>query len=222
MLILVTVIAGLVVVAAALLLALTPLIDTYRHTALRRTLTGVCRILEAHDVEYWCDFGTLLGFYRENDIIRHDKDADLGVLASEAPRIKALAPVFLEHGYWLTDQGGRAKRLLRIHDQRTWYYVDIYTYVPDGDTLRSVFLSPQHDLPASFVVSRVRAPFLGTTVHVPADVPGLVRHRYGSRFNVPRRGDKGRARRYSRFRSIGEDLLDNALGVRALLRSALR
>ncbi len=30
------------------------------------------------DIEYWVNFGTLLGFYRENGIIAHDIDIDFG------------------------------------------------------------------------------------------------------------------------------------------------
>lgn len=99
--------------------------------------------------------------------------------------------------------------------------MDVYTYVPEGATLRSVFLSPEHDLPSALVARRVPVPFLGATVRVPGNVEALVKHRYGQRCDVPRRGDKGRARPYSRLYSIGEDLVDNLLGLRAILRSAL-
>ena len=93
-------------------LALTPLVDAYRRTALRRLVPGVCAVLEAHGIDYWCDFGTLLGLYREGDIIRGDKDADLGILESERPRLMALASTFEADGYELTDCGGRSRRVI--------------------------------------------------------------------------------------------------------------
>jgi hypothetical protein len=200
------------------LAAITPAIDRYRRAVLRRIVADVCRILDAHDIDYWCDFGTLLGFYRERDIIRSDKDADLSILDAEKPRVLALAGVLRANGYDLTDRGGRARKVIRIYDRETRYYIDVYPYIADGATLRSVLASPQEDIPAALVARRMAAPFLGATIRIPEDVVAVLRHRYGPAFTMPRRGDKGTARRYSALRSFGEDLLDNLLGVGSWLR----
>jgi hypothetical protein len=204
------------------LLALTPAIDLRRQRALRRAVADVCRVFADHGIDYWCDFGTLLGFYRDADIIRSDKDADLSIMASEKPRIMALAAAFRARGYELTDSGGRARKLIRIIDERTRYYVDIYPYVADGSVLRSVWASPQEDIPAALVARRVSASFLGAPVTVPADVPAVLHHRYGPSYATPRRGDKGATRPYSLARSVFEDLQDNALGVWSWIRAIAR
>lgn len=210
--------AGVLVAAAALLLALTPIIDARRQRELRRTLIDVCRVFDAHGIEYWCDFGTLLGFHREQDIIKSDKDVDVSILVSEKARVMALAEAFSRLGYDMTDRGGRAGKLIRIIDRRTRYYADVNPYLPDGDVLRSA-LSPREDIPARLVARRVRAPFLGTTVLVPEDVQALVSQRYGQSFARPRRGDKGTGRPYSWWYAIVEDLQDNVLGIWSWLRA---
>ena len=199
-------------------LALTPAIDAHRHAALRRLVPGVCRILEGHHIDYWCDFGTLLGFHRERDIIRGDKDADLSIAEAERPRLMALASVFAVAGYELTDRGGRAGNVILIFDRKTRYYVDVYAYIRDGAMLRSVAFSPGEDIPADLVARRIDAEFLGATIRIPADVEGVLEYRYGPQFRIPRRGDKGVARPYSRMRSVLEDLQDNVLGIWAWLR----
>ncbi len=204
--------------AMLLLIALTPVVDAHRRAALRRLVPEVCRIFEQYGIDYWCDFGTLLGFYRERDIIEGDKDADLSVLAAEKPRILALAPVLRACGYELTDRGGRARTLIRIYDAKTRYYLDVYTYIADGPMLRSTFASPHEDIPARLVARRVPASFLGATIRVPEDVAAVLRHRYGPGFQTPRRGDKGVARPYSVLRSLLEDLQDNVLGIVSWLR----
>jgi lipopolysaccharide cholinephosphotransferase len=209
---------GTIVALAAGLLALTPVVDGRRQRTLRRVLADVCRVFAAHGIDYWCDFGTLLGIYRDGDIIRGDKDADLSIEATETPRIMALAGALRAMGYDLTDRGGRARKLLRIYDRRTRYYVDIYPYERIGANLRSVLASPAEDIPLALVARRASVPFLGTTIVVPEDVPAVLRHRYGSMFTTPRRGDKGATRRYSRTRSVLEDLQDNALGLWSWLR----
>ena len=207
-----------VAAAAVTLLAITPVIDAHRRAALRRVVTDVCRIFEMHEIDYWCDFGTLLGLYRERDIISGDKDADLSILEPEKPKIMALAAVLRANGYELTDRGGRARKLIRICDAKTHYYLDVYLYVRDGAMLRSVLASTREDIPADLVARRVPAPFLGVTVTVPEDVPAVLRYRYGPAFTTPRRGDKGTARPYSILRRIAEDLQDNVLGIVAWLR----
>jgi hypothetical protein len=208
---------GVLAGAVLFILALTPVVDAHRRLALRRALPEVCRIFEAAGVDYWCDFGTLLGYYREGDIIRGDKDVDLSALATEKPKIMALAEVFRTRGYHLTDRGGGSRKLLRIYDARTRYYVDVYPYLAEGDLLRSV-LTHTEDVPARLVQPRAGVPFLGATLRVPEDVPALLVHRYGPDFMRPRRGDKGTARPYTLVRSVLEDLQDNCLGVRSLVR----
>ena len=37
----------------------------------------LCKILSNFDVKYWLDFGTLLGFHRDKNIIEYDNDIDL-------------------------------------------------------------------------------------------------------------------------------------------------
>ena len=204
--------------AVAVILALTPVIDAHRRRALRRAVPEVCRILNAAGIDYWCDYGTLLGYYREGDIIRGDKDVDLSALITEKPKIMALANAFASRGYSLTDRGGGSRKILRIHDVRTRYHVDIYTYEPDGDMLRSILASATEDVPARLVATRVDVEYLGATLRVPENVPAFLTHRYGPDFMRPRRGDKGAARPYSRLRSVLEDIQDNTLGLWALLR----
>ncbi|OLC79787.1 MAG: hypothetical protein AUH72_13665 [Acidobacteria bacterium 13_1_40CM_4_65_8] len=125
----------------------------------------------------------------------------------------ALASAFAADGYELTDRGGRSRRVIRIYDTRTRYYVDVYPYRTDGALLRSAVTSPQEDIPAALVARPVTASFLGATVRVPEDIEGVLHHRYGPAFRTPRRGDKGATRRYSRLRSLLEDLQDNFLGI---------
>lgn len=201
-------------------LPLTPLFDRRRRRALRRVVPAVCRVLDAHGVDYWADFGTLLGFHRERDVILGDKDADLCALAPEKPKIVALAEDFHRAGLEMTDRGGRSRRVLRIHDARTRFHLDIYLFTRDGDWLRSELSSPGDDIPAALVERRIAAPFLGGSIRVPADVEAVVRYRYGDDYRMPRRNDKGIARRYSAVRSLLEDVEAGWVGLWSWLRSA--
>jgi hypothetical protein len=213
--------AALVVGLAAALLALTPFVDRYRRRELRRLLRDVSLVLDAHGVDYWCDFGTLLGLVRDGDLILGDKDVDLSVPIGERPRVMALAAVFAELGYRVTDQGGAARKLLRVLDARTPFYADLYPYEREGETLRSVLNSPAEDLPAALISQRRRLAAFGASLPAPADLEAMLVLRYGPDYRVPRRNDKGSARPYSRWRSLWEDLEANVVFLWFFLRNGL-
>ena len=46
----------------------------------KKFLTEVRDILNENNISYFLLFGTLLGAYRENDFIKHDRDIDIGIL----------------------------------------------------------------------------------------------------------------------------------------------
>jgi hypothetical protein len=210
--------AGTVVAVALVPLALTPLMDRWRQRALRSLVPRVCGVLDAHHIDYWADFGTLLGFRRHADIIASDKDADLCIMAADKPRVVALAPAFAHAGMALLDGAGRSRRVLRIFDERTRYYVDIYAHTRDGDWLISE-LAPTENIPAALVERRIRAPFLGGSIRIPESVDAVLRYRYGDGYMTPRRGDKGIGRPYRRLRAVLEDIEAAWVGIWAWLRS---
>ena len=204
----------------ALLLALTPILDRFRRRTLRRVLRDVTEVLGAHGVTYWSDFGTLLGLVRDGDIILGDKDVDLCVLDGERPRVMGAAADFASRGYALTGEGGAKRKLMRVFDRRTPFYADIYPYVPEGDTLRSV-LDPRDDVPKDLVKDTTLLAFQGAQVSVPRDPGPLLAYRYGPTYKVPRRNDKGRAGGSGLWHSLLQDLEASALFLWFYLRRAL-
>jgi len=204
----------------ALLLALTPLLDRFRRRALRRVLRDVAEVLRAREVTYWSDFGTLLGLVRDGDIILGDKDVDLCVLDRDRCLVMAAAADFATRGYFLTGEGGARRNLMRVFDLKTPFYADIYPYLPEGATLKSV-LDPRDDVPAELVKEKTLFAFQGAEVSIPKDAEPLLAYRYGPTFKVPRRNDKGRAGGSGFWHSILQDLEASALFVWFYLRRAV-
>lgn len=204
----------------AILLGITPWLDRFRRAALRRILKDVTEVLNRHGVDYWADFGTLLGLVRDGDVILGDKDVDLCVLDVERPRVMAAQADFVARGYRLTGEGGAARKLMRVFDRRTPFYADIYPYSHHGDTLSSV-LDPRDDAPASLVMNRTTADFQGEAVSIPREAERLLEYRYGPTFKTPRRNDKGRAGGAGLWHSVTQDLEASALFVWFQVRRAL-
>ena len=49
-----------------------------------------CQALKDNNIDYWLDFGTCLGAYRDNDFIPHDTDIDISVCVKDLKQIKQI------------------------------------------------------------------------------------------------------------------------------------
>jgi len=97
--------------------------------------------LNNHGIQYWLDYGTLLGQRRDNAIIPWEFDLDLGVPEEECARISELKPIFSARGHTMYDRTDYISKkarwgyspylhtpCIRIYDQNDAYYVDLYWY----------------------------------------------------------------------------------------------
>lgn len=94
---------GLVVAGAAYctIRGAVQLFHVARRRALRGMLLDLVPVLEEAGCVYWLDFGTLLGVYRDDDIILHDNDCDVGILDPDWAHLEALLNKRLRgKGYW--------------------------------------------------------------------------------------------------------------------------
>lgn len=96
-------------------------------------LVEVRDLLEKNNIKYFLLFGTLLGAYRENDFIKHDRDIDIGILAESKDDLEKMVinGCFAE------------KDILFFRDRnyslfKNGIYMDIYPFMMDGDEYRSL------------------------------------------------------------------------------------
>lgn len=73
-------------------------------TLLRRWvfLLEVKEVLDKAGIEFWIDFGTLLGFYRQGEFLETDPDADIGVKREHQEKVIAVAPKLAKIGKLVT------------------------------------------------------------------------------------------------------------------------
>lgn len=63
-----------------------------------KLLSDVVAALDRHGVEYWLDYGTLLGAVRQNDFIDDDMDIDIGIFADQTDRLEKVLIDLSQHG----------------------------------------------------------------------------------------------------------------------------
>eukprot|EP00877_Chromochloris_zofingiensis_P004134 jgi/Chrzof1/13721/Cz08g09150.t1 len=168
-----------------------------RRRSLRHLLCTVAPVLDDLGVPYWADFGTLLGMYREKDIILHDNDVDIVVFNPDwdmlLAKLKKRLPQFKV--YFCVPSEDRSIRWIRIMCGPGTGIMDLYGGYdsPAGD---HVSIAQGHgdlcDVSKQLVLPLSTMKFMGTSVSVPADVPGVLTYRYGETFMIPRYMDKGR------------------------------
>ena len=170
----------------------------YFHNDAETLLSVMVSVLNEGNVNYWLDYGTLLGCYREGDFIKHDNDLDIGALMTDAPKIRELLTnngFMLVHKFQSTD-GGMEECYRYNHT-----CVDVFYYREDqaSQTLyctsyivrRHLFPSLRKEL--SCWVKKVAFPlmglkttqFKGLDVKIPEDTEAYLKAVYGEHFMTP-------------------------------------
>lgn len=76
-------------------------------------LTRLHQLLQKHKVPYYCDYGTLIGFVRDDGFIKHDDDIDISIQPGVMKPVEVLK-VFMDAGYGFVHGFNYEGRLLEF------------------------------------------------------------------------------------------------------------
>ncbi len=148
---------------------------------LRHFFTEVNDYLQKLQVDYWVDFGTLLGFYRENDILPHDIDVDFGVEEKDFLKIWE-ARHKLPAGFTMYDTSFRHNGP-KLYISFKGFDADIYFYRDTAGRLQSTekaqYANEMQEIPRGLIFPLKNTEFLGRPTKVPANVQGYLEFVYG-------------------------------------------
>ena len=159
---------------------------------IRSAVIEAKEILNKIKVRHWITDGTLLGYFREGDIIGHDIDADLGCLIEDYT--DEIIPNFLKNGWSLVSVHGEKKCGLELSFSKTNARVDIFFFYKeegrlwhgawayDGTKGNFNLIKYIYD---DFDLKCVN--FLGTEFMAPADTLKYVTTKYGSSWDKPQK-----------------------------------
>ncbi|MEP2026658.1 MAG: LicD family protein [Reichenbachiella sp.] len=151
-----------------------------RLNILRRLFVVTNEYMKSTGATYWIDYGTLLGQYREKDIISHDMDIDYGVHEDEFEKIWSQRHK-LPKGFKLYNTSFR-HRGPKLYFNYKGFDADIYFYEAKNGTLTSYensnYQSEKTPYPKDLALPTQKAQFLGEETFVPAQPKEYLKHIY--------------------------------------------
>lgn len=159
-----------------------------KHEALDN-LIQLDQLFRRLNVEYWITCGTLLGFYRDDDFIGHDKDTDICVNAKDfngyvLKRILNLGFEITHNFGVLSDgfeisltRGGVKTDIFLFYKTKDKWYNSVYADFTEKDCLKFDYVYQPFELSESV--------FLGYSFKTPKDIEGFLIEHYGDDFREP-------------------------------------
>ena len=174
-------------------------LDSKRSNLLKENFEKILNVVYSSDLKdynIWLDFGTLLGYYRENDFISHDLDMDFGVQVSSFEEFEVIEKYLINNGFNRTKEFYFNKNLVELSYSYKGLNVDFIIYNKENDRVFSdtiFFMTNALGNPTRYEVYHYEIPcsglkecdFKGMKVKVPENTQEYLRTLYGEDFETP-------------------------------------
>ena len=174
-------------------------LNSRRSSLLRENFQEVLKIIynsQLNKYDLWLDFGTLLGFYRENDFINHDLDMDFGIIINDYDDFLEKEKYLIKKGFSRTKEFYYKNRLVELSYSYKGLNVDFIVYRRKADVIESdtiFFMTNALGKPTRYEVYNYSLPFSELEEHnfkaveikVPNNAREYLSKLYGEDFEVP-------------------------------------
>ena len=174
-------------------------LDSRRSSLLRENFQEVLKIIynsQLNKYDLWLDFGTLLGFYWENDFINHDLDMDFGIIINDYDDFLEKEKYLIKKGFSRTKEFYYKNRLVELSYSYKGLNVDFIVYHRKADVIESdtiFFMTNALGKPTRYEVYNYSLPFSELEEHnfkaveikIPNNTREYLSKLYGEDFEVP-------------------------------------
>ena len=155
-------------------------------------LIVLCKILSSFNVKYWLDFGTLLGFYRDKNIIEYDNDIDLCIEIDNNNKYSFSYEVlvYLQDNFYIKNYiENKYLSIVPKNSEFNLYSIDIYFYnVNNREKNLYHELYPNLPIRSFFVDELETLELFNYKFNVPRYLDLFLNIRYGNDWQLPRPG----------------------------------
>lgn len=171
-----------IIVVYFILVFLVRLFLLYRRDAIRKLFMETIKILNANNVNYWVDFGTLLGICRDKDIIIGDDDADICIPSTEEAKVEnALRNSSLT---WRKFEWGAFRTYTTFFGKE--YFTDIFITTSNNEYYK---IPSAEDTPIELLndinMESVNLGKYSIKIRKPVRHGDLLEFRYGKKWKIP-------------------------------------
>jgi len=148
--------------------------------------------LDAENIPYWLDYGTLLGSVRHKGFVPWDDDVDLGALREDRERIINTLKLKYPNKYQFGDFGKIDSFLkVELFEGDRYTFVDIYFYNKENDRLftRVFELTKSYNTPFPYdiIFPLKKGVFEGREYNIPNNAHLYLKKNYGDYMTVPKK-----------------------------------
>lgn len=148
-----------------------------------KALADLATVFEAHRIPFFLVSGTLLGYAREGQLLKHDKDIDVGVLGWEQQYSIGMALQKSTQFSLSADfLKGQKVYYIPISHNETGFIIDLFFYhETNGKYVTGVDFFFGHQQTFAFSTFELKATeFLGVPMYVPSDVDRNLTENFGN------------------------------------------
>ena len=165
-------------------------------------LFKVDEILTQKSLQYWLNYGTLLGAYRDHDFISHDYDLDIGMWWKDFEGIKDL---FLDNGFNLVVEfhfgNWDDPERVEYRFEYAGAFIDVDFYIIDENKMAQTYNplfkdgwdytkeTERHPIICEIITNPIRGlsqiDFVGRKFWVPSNTEEYIEYNYGKDWKTP-------------------------------------
>jgi hypothetical protein len=153
-----------------------------------RNLYELTSILTKHNIIYWLQDGTLLGYVREKKLISHDKDTDLGLFWDDIKDRKDIIKEIINLGFKISKIKGYMKESLLLTFTKDGQSTDFFFYYHSNNKIYHCATGKKWQIYQyyyePFNVKKVN--FLNYTFLVPENELKFIETKYGKDWQTPK------------------------------------
>ena len=156
------------------------------------TLLDFQQMMKQIKKEWWFDYGTALGAYRDKDFIKNDTDIDIGVYADDKMKLMLDGLNIMAHSvsYWKIEGFNNRYRYIKFGSHDKWDILVYYKLEKDSYYSIRKNVGPNKfackKVPGKYLDKLETIKFKGIDVNVPGDTIKYLEYIYGKDWKTPK------------------------------------